>query len=460
MSNLSLSQSETNSECQSTERLEQYLGGWLDDKASAELESHLAQCAECETRLSLIEERGTVDPLLEPVQVCVEKEADSVAGKKFWDIGHPWQPALPSRQLGPYELLQPLGHGGMGFVYLARHSRLDRCVAIKLLPGYCQSDFSKERFEREIAAIGRLQHPAIVAATDAGQIGDVLFLVMEYVRGFDLAKICKSKVEIGVEEVCEIARQIALGLSYAHASGMVHRDIKPSNVMLDDLGAVKILDFGLVQLDRWDGAASELTTVGQFLGTLDYMAPEQAVQSGSVDYRADLYALGATMFRLLCGRGPLAASPNQSPLEKLRILAEHSPPSLKVLRPDAPDGLVKIVDSLLATKPENRPASAAHVAESLMPLAMGAKLAMLNERSRQSIENQNPTAMESLAAIDSRSQETYADLDLDRDSMHGCDGSVGNSPCAGNIQRTARHRFGSQWRPSRIEERWCCRQKR
>lgn len=172
---------------------------------------------------------------------------------------------------------------------------------------------------------------------------------MEYVRGMDLGRLGKLIPTLSVEETCEIGRQIALGLSYAHAQGLVHRDIKPSNVILDDVGVVKILDFGLVLFDRWDGVSSELTTVGQFLGTLDYMAPEQAERCGSVDYRADLYALGATMFKLLCGRAPLAAAPNQSPIDKLRLLATHRPPSLKTVCPDAPDSLIRLVDSLLST---------------------------------------------------------------------------------------------------------------
>ena len=289
---------------------------------------------------------------------------------------------MTGREIGPYELIEPLGHGGMGLVYLARHRKLDRLVAMKLLPAHHQTAEARIRFEREILAAGRLQHPAIVSATDAGQFGDMDYLVMEYVRGMDLGRLGKSIPALSVEETCEIGRQIALGLSYAHAQGLVHRDIKPSNVILDDAGAVKILDFGLVLFDRWDGVSSELTTVGQFLGTLDYMAPEQAERCGAVDYRADLYALGATLFKLLCGRAPLAAAPNQSPIDKLRLLASHRPPSLKTLRPDAPAALVKLVDSLLSTSSQERPASAAHVAEDLLPWAKSGCLIELIAKAR------------------------------------------------------------------------------
>jgi serine/threonine protein kinase len=145
----------------------------------------------------------------------------------------------------------------------------------------------------------------------------------------------------------------------------VHRDVKPSNLMLDETGRIRILDFGLAQLSYWDEASIELTSVGQLMGTLDYMAPEQAELCGGVDYRADLYAMGATLFRLLCGRPPLAAVPNQSPLEKLRLLSNHQPPKLDTLCPDAPPQLVKLAASLLARSTQDRPASAAHVAEEL-----------------------------------------------------------------------------------------------
>ncbi len=145
----------------------------------------------------------------------------------------------------------------------------------------------------------------------------------------------------------------------------MHRDVKPSNVMLGKSGEVKILDFGLAQVSLWDEASAELTTVGQLMGTLDYMSPEQAERADSVDYRADLYSLGATLFRLLSGRAPLAASPDLSPLAKLRLLGSHEPPRMDTLRPDVPQELVQLMSSLLARDPTQRPASAAHVAESL-----------------------------------------------------------------------------------------------
>ena len=361
--------------------LKRYLGGFLPEETATQVEQHLSQCTECENLVDRIDVQGGNDELLLPIRECSPPNVPSES-KDALVANRPWLPWMTSREVGPYDLIEPLGHGGMGLVYLARHRKLDRLVAIKLLPAHHQTAEARVRFEREILAAGRLQHPSIVSATDAGQFGDMDYLVMEYVRGLDLGRLSKSISILNFEEVAEIGRQIAIGLSYAHAQGFVHRDIKPSNIILDDTGVVKILDFGLVLFDRWDGVSNELTTVGQFLGTLDYMAPEQAERCGSVDFRADLYALGATLFKLLCGRAPLAAAPNQSPIDKLRLLATHRPPSLKILRPDAPEPLIRLVDSLLSTVPQSRPASAAHVAEDLQTLAKPSCLLDLIARAR------------------------------------------------------------------------------
>ena len=150
--------------------------------------------------------------------------------------------------------------------------------------------------------------------------------------------------------------------------------------MLSKTGETKILDFGLARIGPWEGESAELTTVGQLMGTLDYMAPEQAERADAVDYRADLYSLGATLFRLLCGRAPLAASPDISPLAKLRLMATDEPPSLDTLRPDAPAELVALVSRMLSRDPADRPASADHVAEELGRFTAGNELVKLSAK--------------------------------------------------------------------------------
>ncbi len=393
--------SQDKASCVSPDDLKQYLSGWCDDADAERIEVHLAMCSICEQTLRELEIKP--DTLLQSLQsttvdkVTADENAisqhsehpiDAALAKARRLMDPPaessklaWQPV--SKELGVYELLRPLGRGGMGAVYLANHRQLQKQVAIKLLPVMSAEDSDvRARFQREIRVVGKLNHPSIVAATDAGEIDGTQFLVMEYVPGLDLSRLARLLGKLPVADACELMRQVALGLSCAHAEGVVHRDVKPSNLMLDETGHIRILDFGLAQLSVWDEASVDLTTVGQLMGTLDYMAPEQAELSSGVDYRADLYAMGATLFRLLCGRPPLAAAPNQSPLEKLRMLANHQSPKLDTLCPEAPAALVALVGSLLSRNPQDRPASAAHVAEQLAAFTASADLVGLLKRAQ------------------------------------------------------------------------------
>lgn len=403
--------------------LRDYLSGWIPNEQLAELEAHLRACTDCEQTLQALEvESDTLCELLKGEQFpgpssalanpadtdnnlaageSRSSTAEAVVAYAIERAANNHQPLdaggessvaaaapvrLPAKayvpkQLGPYDLLHPLGSGGMGAVYLAVHRQLRKTVAIKLLPARAfRNEHYAARFQREIRAAGQLQHPAVVSATDAGEQASVHYLVMEYIDGLDMSRVARSIEKLSIADACEVMRTIALGLAHAHARGIVHRDVKPSNIMLSRSGEVKILDFGLAQVGLWDDASAELTTVGQLMGTLDYMAPEQAEQPNSVDYRADLYSLGATLFRLLCGRAPLAAAPDMSPMTKLRLLHEHPAPSLSTLRDDAPAGLVQLLESLLHRDPERRPPSAAHVAEALAPFAAGASLVGLIEQ--------------------------------------------------------------------------------
>jgi serine/threonine protein kinase len=261
-------------------------------------------------------------------------------------------------------------------------------------------------------AAGKLDHPAIVRTTDAGELQGIHFLVMEAIDGMDLSRIVRVEEKLSIADACEIVRQAAIGLAHAHEKGIVHRDVKPSNLMLDVNGQVRILDFGLAQVGLWDSGSAEITTVGQLMGTLDYMAPEQAERGGAVDYRADLYSLGATLFRLLTGRAPLAAAPNLTPLEKLRLLATHKPPKLRSLRGDVPEALSQIVDAMLSREPAQRPASATHAAELLEPFGSGAELIGLLSRAQS-----KPPVDETSFSINPLLQRDLASASPDR-NMH------------------------------------------
>jgi len=285
--------------------------------------------------------------------------------------------------LGQYELLCVLGRGAMGTVYKARHSKLDKIVAVKVLDiGRLRDERAVARFEREMKAIASAEHPHIVRATDAGESEGRHFLVMEYVAGLDLSRLLSNVGPLPAAEACELIRQAALGLHYAHSKGLVHRDLKPSNLMLasneDGSPQVKILDMGLALL-RTPRASEgrELTANGQVMGTFDYMAPEQATDSHKVDIRADIYSLGATLYKLLCGRPPLAGHEEDSPVKRLMTMANETPLPIVQRRSDLPEDLPAVVDRMLARNPDERYATPAEVAAALTPFCVACDLTAL-----------------------------------------------------------------------------------
>jgi serine/threonine-protein kinase len=196
---------------------------------------------------------------------------------------------------GSYTILDKIGAGGMGQVFKAQHRRMDRVVAIKILPAAMTKDAAAAaRFEREVRAAARLNHPNIVIAHDSDESGGVCFLVMEHVDGSDLSALVKKSGPVGVPKAVDYILQAARGLQYAHEQGVVHRDIKPANLLLDNKGTVKILDMGLARLENTVGGdadtAAELTASGTIMGTVDYMAPKQALNTKHANAQSDIYA--------------------------------------------------------------------------------------------------------------------------------------------------------------------------
>jgi tRNA A-37 threonylcarbamoyl transferase component Bud32 len=281
------------------------------------------------------------------------------------------------RLFGEYELLEKLGEGGMGSVYKARHRRLGRMVAVKLVRADLRGrEESLARFQREMQAAGRLEHPHLVETQHAGEHEGVLYLVMKLVEGTDLARLVRRLGPLRAADACELIRQAALGLEHVHECSLVHRDIKPSNIMLTAEGTVKVLDLGLARLGLESAAESTaLTHHGDLMGTPDYMAPEQAQHSHTADIRADLYSLGCTLYFLLAGRPPFADYGNV--MEKLLAHQQAAPPSLSNYRPDLPAELVTLVARLLAKRPQERFARPYELALALAPLAVGADLSAL-----------------------------------------------------------------------------------
>lgn len=256
--------------------------------------------------------------------------------------------------LGQYTLLERLGEGGMGEVFKARHTTMGRIVALKLIRKDRLADAAAvKRFHREIQAAAQLTHPNVVHAFDADQVDGTHLFVMEYIEGFDLNQLVKDKGPLPVAHACDFIRQAALGLQHAHEKGMVHRDIKPANLLLAKNGTVKILDMGLARVARPDSdeASSTLTKEGSVMGTLDYIAPEQAMDSHTVDIRADLYSLGCTFYFLLTGKVPF---PGGDALAKLMKHKLEEPVPVEKLRPDVPPNVVGVMRKLMAKQPEDR----------------------------------------------------------------------------------------------------------
>ncbi|QDT52882.1 Serine/threonine-protein kinase StkP [Caulifigura coniformis] len=267
--------------------------------------------------------------------------------------------------LGNYLLLERIGQGGMGQVFKARHRRMDRIVAVKRLPDDVSGDqLAIARFDREVRAAARISHPNIVAAFDADDANGVHFLVMEYVQGADLARVIRKVGPLPVENAVDLVRQAARGLAAAHAAGIVHRDIKPSNLLLDRHGVLKILDMGLARFESIsdDSAPSDLTGIGAIMGTVDYMAPEQALDSKSADARADIYSLGCSLFTLLTGR---PVYEGETPTARLMAHQASPIPDLRTHRPEVPESLQAVFVTMVQKDLNDRFQSMTDVIQSL-----------------------------------------------------------------------------------------------
>jgi eukaryotic-like serine/threonine-protein kinase len=268
-------------------------------------------------------------------------------------------------QLGSYLILDQIGTGGMGQVYLAEHARMRRLVALKVLPVFSSDDHvARERFFREARAAGTLDHPNVVRVFDLCQEGKLLYLVMEYVEGASLQSIVGRHGPLPVEAACHYARQVAFGLQHAHELGFVHRDIKPANLLIDRLGVAKILDLGLVRSEADREAALTKQLDNRILGTADYVAPEQAINSSDVDIRADIYSLGATLYFLLTGR---TLFPEGRTAQKLVWQQIKEPVPVERLRPEVSPELAGVVNRMLRKKPAERFQTPAEVFEALAP---------------------------------------------------------------------------------------------
>ncbi len=263
---------------------------------------------------------------------------------------------------GKYRLLESLGSGGMGHVYLCEHLLLRRRVAIKVLPPTRPDDASTlERFQREARAIAALDHPNIVRCHDMDRDNDLHFLVMEYIDGSSLQEIVKKHGPMDILRACHYIRQAAVGLEHIHEAGLVHRDIKPGNLLLERDGLIKILDMGLARFFNDDDDDITRKHDETVLGTTDYLAPEQAIDS-NVDIRADIYSLGATFYYLVAGRTPFA---DGTVAQKLIWHQTRQPKPVRSWRPEVPEGVAAIIERMMVKDPTARYQTPSEVVEAL-----------------------------------------------------------------------------------------------
>src|SRR5271157_62385 len=285
-------------------------------------------------------------------------------------------------KLGPYEILSPLGAGGMGEVYRARDTRLDRTVAIKILPSHLSHDPTlRQRFEREAKTISSLSDPHICTLYDVGQQDGTDYLVMEYLEGETLAQRLE-KGPLPLEQALLYAIQIAGALDKAHRKGVTHRDLKPGNIMLTKTGT-KLLDFGLAKLEQETGspaalsqlptAQGNLTAQGAIVGTLQYMAPEQ-LEGGEVDARTDIFAFGAVVYEMVTGK---KAFEGKGQASVIAAILGNDPPAISTLQPMTPPGLDRVVRKCLVKEPEQRWQGAGDLCDELKWIAEGGSQVIL-----------------------------------------------------------------------------------
>jgi serine/threonine-protein kinase len=358
--------------CPDSSRWRAFLDGELPNAEAARFDQHLNDCRTCQRMLDALTE-GTspwlpgasepqqqAGPALRRVmdELKDEPEVASVAQPSLEFLDPPDR-AEELGRLGRYEVLEVVGHGGMGVVLKATDPALNRFVAIKVLaPQWASSSSARQRFAREARATAAVRHDHVVAIHGVDEVKGLPYLVMEYVHGVSLQARLERDGPLEVREVLRIAMQTAAGLQAAHAQGLVHRDVKPSNILLENgVERVKLSDFGLAR--AVDDAS--LTQSGVIAGTPQYMSPEQA-NGKAVDHRSDLFSLGSTLYAMCTGRPPFRASGTAA---VLRRVCEDTPRPVREINSDVPEWLEQVIARLHAKRPEQRFSSAGEVEDVL-----------------------------------------------------------------------------------------------
>ncbi|HBN76591.1 MAG TPA: hypothetical protein DD473_12395 [Planctomycetaceae bacterium] len=412
--------------CPPLEILDQLLAGNLPENDSQKLASHIEECIHCQ---AVLDNQTAMQCVIPGINCGLNQTAQADDGwtadriKRFArklfvaqsasldNDHHSTNPysmeefALP--EIPGYRVQKVIGQGGMGIVLKARHLRMQRDVAIKILPATAlQDETAVSRFSLEAQAIAALSHPNIVTAFDAGVQDDLHYLVMEYIEGWDLAEVANLYNSLNVADAVECIIQAARGLHHAHLCKMTHRDIKPSNLILDRFGNIKVLDLGLARFtqillnDYTTLATGQLTHAGQFMGSVDYMAPEQVMDARLADHRSDIYSLGCTLYRILTRESLFTGD---TLMQRIMAHREQDIPALKLKRSDIPLSLENVFRKMVAKTPEDRQQSMTEVIDEL-------QLAMADE---QSIGQPNLQAVvERLNHLHDVNQENTRDISL------------------------------------------------
>jgi serine/threonine protein kinase len=336
---------------------------------------------------------------------------------------------MEPRRIASYTLLEPIGHGGMAVVYRARQDSLERTVAVKILSeNLAASPEFMERFRREARTAANLRHPNVITVFDFGQDErGVPYLVLEYIEGPTLADLMDGGLED--KRVPDLLDQIAAGLDYAHARGVIHRDIKPGNVLLTDDGRAVLADFGLA----WLLEGAHLTLTGGVIGTPEYMAPEQA-GGEPIDHRADVYSLGVVLYEMLVGERPFVA---ETPIAVLLQHLQDAPPSVLEARPDLPLAVGGVVAKALAKAPGERHQSAGALARAF----------------REALTGAAPVTPERPAVIVPREPYTPSGPTALTASVWNAAGLAGLPPVGGNVTPSGTWTFDAKT-PSGEQDGW------
>ena len=394
--------------CPHEEQLASFVRCELSEEVAANVLDHLDSCPHCEETVAKLEHTiQSVLPGAAATMIDVPYADESACQRAVQSLVNEFATPIPDTEPGSepkpipetgapaefqtlrdFRIIEKVGQGGMGAVYKAVHQRMQRTVALKILPSAMIGDQSAvARFSREMSVLGQLNHPNIVQAFDAGDHDGQHYLAMEFIEGQDLASVLRKQGRLSVANACLVVSQVATALQYAHEKGFVHRDIKPSNLMLaETVGAdgnphaiVKLLDLGLARVfeQRASGDAgesAELTSAGQIMGTLDYMAPEQGSDSHQVDIRTDIYSLGATLYKFLSGEAPFAEHAGKAPMQRLMAIATQEARPIKSRCPEVPERLAKVVHRMLEKDPARRFQTPAEVSKAIEEFAVGACL--------------------------------------------------------------------------------------